>query len=125
MRLALALFGEHLSPRFCFAPRAAIVDWDGSHASYAEWVELERVPYPGRLDLLANRGVTLLVCGSFPRERMADAARRNIEVRCGFSGSLCPTDDSLSDWVARLDLPPLSANAGERAPHRPGARCAS
>ncbi len=125
MRLALALFGEHLSPRFCFAPTAAIVDWDGVHASYVEQVELGNIPYPGRLELLANRGVAVLVCGSFPRERLVDAARRGIEVRCGFSGTLSPADEALSEWVAQLQLPPLPTAAPTQSADRLGTRFAS
>lgn len=106
VRLALALFGAELSPRFCFARVAAIVEWDGVFAHHLEQVQLGRSPYPARLEILAEHSVTWLLCGSFPRERLGDAARCAISVRCGVSGGVPDTDDALTTFIIELGLLP-------------------
>lgn len=105
IRLALALFGEELSPRFCFAKVASVIEWDGLHARCVGQVLLGTLPYPARLEVLAEQHVAGLLCGSFPRERLADAARCGIVVHCGVSGRVPVVDDELTDFVGNLGLP--------------------
>jgi hypothetical protein len=104
VRLALALFGDELSPRFCFARVVAIVEWDGAIARSVGQVLLGRTPYPARLEILAEHSVTRLLCGSFPRERLVDAARFGIAVHCGVSGGVPEADDDLSAFIVGLGL---------------------
>lgn len=115
IRLAVALFGEELSPRFCFAKVASLVEWDGLHARNIGQVQLGTLPYPARLEVLAEQGVVGLLCGSFPRERLVDAARCGISVHCGVSGRVPVVEDELTDFVANLGLPCEKPRIGEVA----------
>jgi len=100
----LPLFGNELSPRFCFARVAAIVNWDGIHATPVGKVMLGRCPYPARLELLADQAVRWLLCGSFPREHLSEAARVGIAVQCGLSGRIPKDNKQLTAFIAGLKL---------------------
>ena len=102
VRVALARFGEEVSPRFCCSPEALVVDWDGKEATELGIVSLGSRPYPARLERLAEMSVTWLVCGSFPRERLPDARRCGIRVSCGVSGRLPRSPTQLARFLARL-----------------------
>lgn len=105
IRLALALFGDELSPRFCFAKLASLVDWDGKRARGIGQVQLGTLPYPVRLEVLAEQRVQWLLCGSFPRARLADAARCGITVHCGLSGQVPLGNDELTNFILGLQMP--------------------
>jgi hypothetical protein len=85
-RIAIALFEDEVSPRFCQAKRANVYAWDGRHAELCAQVQLSSAPYPDRLHMLAAHHVQVLVCGSFPCVQHAVAVDLGIRVLCGSAG---------------------------------------
>lgn len=118
IRLALALFGDELSPRFCFAKLASLVEWDGTRARGTGQVQLGTLPYPARLEVLAEQRVQWLLCGSFPRARLVDAARCGIAVHCGLSGQVPLDDEQLTNFILGLPIP-VDAPVGRTVPLEP------
>lgn len=112
--MALPLFEDDISPRFCFAKSALIVEWNGSQAATIGKVRLGNTPYPARLELLANRSVRWLLCGSFPRERLVDATRCGIAVCCGIRGTVPERNDELGAFISRLEIDFMSRQTLER-----------
>jgi hypothetical protein len=106
MRVALAVFGDEVSPRFCGCPEAMIVEWDGKRATACGSVHLGTCPYPTRLQRLANVSVTWLVCGAFPRERLHEAGRYGIHVSCGAAGSIPTSPTALARFLAQMNGAP-------------------
>ena len=102
VRVALAVFGDEVSPRFCYCPKAVIVEWDGNQAMMCGSVHLGSCPYPTRLERLADLSVTWLVCGSFPRERLHEAGRYGIRVSCGAAGPVPPTPAAFARFLVRM-----------------------
>ena len=102
VRVALAVYGDEVSPRFCYCPDAMIVDWDGRRATRCGSVHLGSCPYPLRLERLADLSVTWLVCGSFPREHLHEAGRYGIRVSCGAAGPIPTTPAALARFLVRM-----------------------
>jgi hypothetical protein len=101
--VALAIYGDEVSPRFCFSPDAIILDWDGEHATKVDTVHLGSRPYPGRLGCLADVSVTWLICGAFPREHLHEASRYGIRVSCGAAGPVPSSPASLARLMRRMN----------------------
>jgi hypothetical protein len=103
VRVALAVYRDEVSPRFCYCPEALIVDWDGQRATPCGSVHLGTSPYPTRLERLADLSVTWLVCGAFPRERLHEASRCGIRVSCGAAGLVPTSPAALARFLARMN----------------------
>lgn len=126
VRLALAVFGQEISPRFCHAREVVIVDWEGADLVHRAVLHLGGVPYPARLEGLAAFGVEWLICGSFPRERRAEALLRyGIRVVCGVAGPVPESAEALAQLAsgaegagpllrARLEEPPRGCPSNAR-----------
>ena len=115
VRVALPLFGEEISPRFCFAQEALIVDFDDVEVVEFGVIHLGQRPYPERLQQLAERSVDWLICGSFPRERLEDAKRLGIQISCGATG-LVPSGSELAAFLAARQREPMLLADVEREP---------
>ncbi len=105
MRVAIAVFHEEISPRFCCAPDVDVLDWDGQRVIHELQVELGTMPYPARLEILARLGVSVLLCGAFPCAQKAVADRLGVAVVCGLSGSCCQLRDRLGEILASVKKP--------------------
>jgi hypothetical protein len=100
VRAAIPLFGEEISPRFCYARQALILDWEGDSVRRRTLARLGSTAYPERLEILARRGATLLICGAFPRDQLDEAARLGIRVVCGAAGAVPHSDGDLAALLA-------------------------
>ena len=125
MRVAIATFGDEVSPRFCFARAVIVVDIEDGRATARGTVDLTASDYPNRLRVLEERGVSLLVCGGFDLAHLPRAEHQGLHVACGIGGTI-------DDTVARLCAGRLSrhphcwchppAQPREGAPHEPRRR---
>ena len=78
MHAAIATFGNEVSPRFCCAREALLVEVvDGREVDRSTLV-LGESCNPDRLRILEGRGVTVLLCGGFDRRYLPEAERAGI-----------------------------------------------
>jgi hypothetical protein len=85
--VAIALFGEEVSPRFCYAESALVVSLVGGQEVWRQVVSLGEPWIPGRLSQLAGVGVRTILCGAFNRAYLPSAERLGIRVVTGISGN--------------------------------------
>ena len=111
MRAAIAMFGREVSPRFCCAREALIVDVEDGRETSRSTIALGETCNPDRLRLLQAMGVHILVCGGFNRRFMPEAERAGIHVFWGVNGSV---DDAVRSLAAGQFEPPH---------HNPGCWC--
>lgn len=104
MLVAIATFGAEVSPRFCFAREVLVADLDADGDGGAP-VPLGPPGYPGRLRILADRGVGLLICGGFQRSFLPVAEGAGIHVVWGIAG---PVAAALADARAGRLAPPVT-----------------
>ena len=62
-KIAIALFGSRVSPRFDCAPRFRIVELDNGTINISREVYTENFDAGERIDKLRELGVTTLICG--------------------------------------------------------------
>jgi len=97
MRAAIPIFGEEISPRFCFAEHVLLLDVEHRHEAGRKVLTLGQRCNPDRLRLLAERGVTVLVCGGFDRDFLPVAGELGLHVVWGVTGAL---EDAVRDVVS-------------------------
>jgi predicted Fe-Mo cluster-binding NifX family protein len=88
MRAAIATFGSEVSPRFCCAREVLLVEVEGGRETGRSNVTLGEACNPDRIRLLGSRGVTLLLCGGFNRQFLAEAERVGVHVFWGVEGQV-------------------------------------
>jgi predicted Fe-Mo cluster-binding NifX family protein len=84
---AIALFGEEVSPRFCYAENALVVSFVNGQEVWRQVVSLGEPWIPHRLSLLAALGVRTILCGAFNRAYLLAAEGLGIQVITGISGN--------------------------------------
>lgn len=84
---AIALFGEEVSPRFCYAESALVVSFANGHEVWRQVVALGDPWIPRRLSQLAALGVRVILCGAFNRIYLPAAQGLGIRVVTGISGN--------------------------------------
>jgi hypothetical protein len=84
--VAIALFGEEVSPRFCFAEQVLVVSFVNGHEVWRNVFSLGEPWLPRRLSQLSAMGVRTLLCGAFNRAYLPNAERLGIRVVTGISG---------------------------------------
>ncbi len=97
MRVAIPVFGEEISPRFCFAEEVLLVDVEGRREIGRKVLRLGQSCNPDRLRLLENRGVGVLVCGGFDRDFLPTAQGLGLHVVWGVTGTV---DAAVRDVVS-------------------------
>jgi predicted Fe-Mo cluster-binding NifX family protein len=95
--LAIALFGDEVSPRFCFAENILVVCLERGREVKRQVVSLGEPWLPSRIAQLAAIGVRVLLCGAFHRAFLPSAERSGIKVITGISGK---AEDALSSYLA-------------------------
>jgi predicted Fe-Mo cluster-binding NifX family protein len=85
--LAIALFGESISPRFCFAPQAWIISVENGEVRQHRMIALGEPDLSRRLEGLAEAEVGTLLCGGINRESLPYAAELGISVIWGLFGN--------------------------------------
>jgi len=103
MRVAIPTFGVEVSPRFCCAREALIVEVVGGRETARATVALGETCNPDRLHLLQGRGVSLLVCGGFNRRFLPEAEHAGIHVIWGVMG---PVEEAVLELTAGHFTPP-------------------
>src|SRR6266511_2172850 len=86
MRIAVALFGDEVSPRWCGAREALVASVRGGAIEATERLELGDCSNVVRLGRLRVLGVSVLLCGGFDRRFLLRAGRLGIRVVWGVTG---------------------------------------
>lgn len=86
MRLAIPLYESRVSPRFCFAPTAWLVEIMDGEIAAEESLDLGKHDFKQRLERLAARGIDTILCGGFNREFIPCASQLGIRVVWGLYG---------------------------------------
>ncbi len=84
--VGLPLFGNEISPRFCFAETILVVQLDRGREVRRFVMSLGEPWLPGRMAGLATLGVRTLLCGGFNRAYLPTATRLGIRVITGLAG---------------------------------------
>jgi len=63
MKIAIALFGNKVSPRFDFSPELWIVTENKGEVVHQEKISMKGLDIPQRMEQLALSGVKKLICG--------------------------------------------------------------
>lgn len=85
--VAIALFGDEVSPRFCFAEKVLVVSFEDGQETWRNVVSLGEPWLPVRMSQLSAMGVSTLLCGAFNRAYLPNAERLGIRVVTGISGN--------------------------------------
>lgn len=85
--IAIALFGEEVSPRFCFAEKALVLSLVQGRETWRHVISLGEPWLAGRIARLATMGVRTLLCGAFNRAYLPSAEHLGIRVVTGVSGN--------------------------------------
>jgi predicted Fe-Mo cluster-binding NifX family protein len=112
MRIAVAVFGQEVSPRWCGAPAALIATVRDGSVVAREVLPLADCSNTARLGKLHARGVSVLVCGGFDRRYLSLAERLGVRVVWGVTGS---AEEALGAFVG--------ASTPNATLHRPEERC--
>jgi hypothetical protein len=96
--IAIALFGDEVSPRFCFAEHVLVVCLANGREVRRQVLSLGEPWLPGRLAQLAAMGVRTLLCGAFNRAFRPNAERLGIRVITGISGK---AEDALASYLVQ------------------------
>jgi predicted Fe-Mo cluster-binding NifX family protein len=84
--IGIPLFGDEVSPRFCFAESILVVEVEKGRVNRRFVTSLGEPWLPGRVSTLATLGVRTLLCGGFNRNYLPTAERLGIRVITGISG---------------------------------------
>jgi hypothetical protein len=84
---AIALFGEEVSPRFCYAESALVVSFVNGREAWRRVIFLGDPWIPRRLSQLAAIGVRTILCGAFNRAYLPAAEGLGMRVVTGVSGN--------------------------------------
>lgn len=109
MRIAIALFGQEVSPRWCVASEALLATVRDGAVSDREVLALGDCSNGTRLGRLHTRGVSVLVCGGFDRRFIPLAQRLGVRVIWGVSGS---AEEALRAFVQASAPSAASPGAG-------------
>jgi predicted Fe-Mo cluster-binding NifX family protein len=93
--VAIALFGDEVSPRFCFAQSALVVSLVKGQEVWRRVVSLGEPSLPRRMAELSAMGIRTLLCGAFNRAYLPTAERLGIRVITGLSGN---AEDALATF---------------------------
>ncbi len=63
MKIAIALFGSKVSPRFDLSPEFWVITVENRKVIHRERVSTERLDIPQRMEQLVSSGVKKLICG--------------------------------------------------------------
>ena len=85
--IAIPLFGDEVSPRFCYAERVLVVSFVKGREVWRHVLSLGTPWIPGRMARLASMGVRAILCGAFNRAYLPAAGRLGMQVVTGISGN--------------------------------------
>jgi len=104
MRVALPLFGEDISPRFCFAREMIVIERHGQQEVSRRRVQLNDASWPERFSVLEEHRIDVLLCGGFPRRYLPYASRAGVRVIVGLAGRVEQVAEAffagrIEDWI--------------------------
>jgi predicted Fe-Mo cluster-binding NifX family protein len=85
--IAVPLFGDEVSPRFCYAERVLVISFVKGREVWRQVVSLGSPWIPGRMARLSAMGVRTILCGAFNRAYLPAAGRLGMQVITGISGN--------------------------------------
>jgi len=122
MRLAIPLFGDDVSPRFCFAREMLVVELENRQAIAQQVISLGDTAWPERLTILLAQRVEVLLCGGFPRRYLPVANSAGIRVVVGLRGTAAQVleaycGDNLDDVLVAPCLQEQTCSSRSRDPN--------
>jgi predicted Fe-Mo cluster-binding NifX family protein len=63
MKIAIALFGNKVSPRFDLSPELWLITEENGKVAHQEKISMDRLSLPQRIETLTSSGVNQLICG--------------------------------------------------------------
>ncbi len=96
MRVAVAVFGSDVSPRFGCSGKFLVASIEDGQIQDEQIVEAENMTCSQLPDFLASLGVSEMICGGIERPVQEEIESRGIEVIWGIIG---PTAEALSALV--------------------------
>jgi len=85
--IAIALFGDEVSPRFCFAETILVVEVVRGQEVRRHIASMGEPWLPHRMSRLSALGIKTLLCGAFNRAYLPTAERLGVRVITGISGN--------------------------------------
>lgn len=101
MKIAVALFGERISPHFASAPELLIVILQEGKVHFSGKVPTAGMSSRERVLKLVSLGVDVLVCGGISRGVQMELERKGIKVLANMEGDPMEVISSLGDCGAR------------------------
>ena len=80
MKIAIALFGNKVSPRFDLSPEFWMITAENRKVVHQERISTERLDIPQRMEQLALSGVKKLICGGIHDFSLNELQNRGIDV---------------------------------------------
>lgn len=80
MKIAIALFGSKVSPRFDLSPEFWVITVENRKVIHRERVYTERLDIPQRMEQLASSGVNKLICGGIHDFSLEELRNLGIDV---------------------------------------------
>ena len=111
-RVAIPLFNDEVAPRFCFARRMLVAEVVDGATTQREQIDVADFGWRGRLALLSQRQVTVLLCGGFNRRYLHIAEALGIFVSWGHTGPVEPLLDKLCAGDFSLAAVPMAPDRG-------------
>ncbi len=109
MKVAVALFGERISPHFASAPELLIVILEGGKVHSSGKVPTVGMSSRERVLKLVSLGVDVLVCGGISRGVQMELERKGIKVLANMEGDPMEVILSLGNCEAK-DSPVAGKN---------------
>lgn len=114
MKIAVALFGERVSPHFSTAPELLVLVCEGGRIRCSWKAGLQGFPTRQRVVRLVSLGVDVLVCGGIERATQMELERRGIRVFPNLAGDPLKAVEPL---VARMGTGPNGSPSPEEGGH--------
>ncbi len=94
-KVAIPLFHGEVAPRFCFARMMLLANITDGEVTGREQLDVSDCGWRVRLTMLADRQVTLLLCGGFNRRYLGLAEGLGMFVSWGHVGAVDPLLEQL------------------------------
>jgi predicted Fe-Mo cluster-binding NifX family protein len=80
MKIAIALFGNKVSPRFDLSPELWLITEENGKVAHQEKISMDRLSLPQRIETLTSSGVNKLICGGIHDFSLDRLGKRGIDV---------------------------------------------
>ena len=93
MKIAIALFGSRVSPRFDYAPGFRIVQTEHGEIQHTKEIDTDKCDVINRIKKLAESGVEALICGGIDGFSASQLSYHGIKIYSWITGQ---ADDALN-----------------------------